>query len=338
MHRLGLWGVSLSVMWAASPGQWHVDSPKNGALIRSSFVVISGAAPRDECAQVLLAGVEAARVCASQAGTFERIVHLPSGRASIELRPDNQRTERPSAIELTIEPPPASFASGARTAEVHWEWMRSGDVVLSHSLGSEQADLYNAVFTHAAVYFGPASDGAALMAEAVTAADAEGLGEVRTVPIEQSMAFRHGTTVAILRPAAPLSLGERQALLEFLGSVVNRGLRYWSAAEDFSNLYSAWILWDPRADRPRDPVRFARVLDTLESRKFATDRFTCAGLVWRAYWTATQGRVDLAAPNHAEIGGRLAGALTRGFLARVQPWYILPDSLYRSGKLVEVRE
>jgi hypothetical protein len=305
--------------------------------------VLSGTATEGECARVLSAGAEIAKVCVSQTANqsgradfrtsgFQRVLRLPPGSRSIELRPEGGATESCCRIEIAVEAPSATPAT-----EVHWERMRPGDVVLSHSLGSEQADLYNAVFTHASIYFGPAPDGVALMAEAVTAADAQGLGEVRTVPIEQSMAFRRGTSVVILRPALPLNPRERQALLEFLGSVVNRGLTYWSA-EDFSNIYSAWLLWDPRAERPRDPVRFARVLDTLESRKFATDRFTCAGLVWRAYWTATEGRVDLAAPNRAEIGGRLAGAFTPGFLARVQSCYISPDSLYRSGKLLEVKE
>jgi len=317
--------------------------------MRSSFVVLSGTAPKGECARVWAAGAEIGKVCAGQTENqsakadltrigFQRILRLPSGLTSIEVRPERNPAGNISRIEITVEPHSASPPSEVHGAAVHWERMRPGDVVLSHSLNSEQTDLYNAVFTHAGLYFGPGSDGVPLMAEAVTAADAEGLGEVRTVPIEQSMAFRRGQSVTILRPAVPLNTRERLALFEFLGSVVNRGIRYWSAAEDFSNLYTAWILWDPRADRPRDPARFSHVLESLESRKFATDRFTCAGLVWRAYWAATQGRVDLASPNHTEIGGRLAGAFTPGFLGRVQPYYISPDSLYRSGKLLEVGE
>jgi len=306
--------------------------------------VLSGAAAEGECARVSSGGSEIARVCADRAGTpaegqgsqgfrFERILRLPPGLTSIEIKPEGHPADHSSRIEFTVDPPVAKAAP-----EVHWERMRPGDIVLSHSLHSEQTDLYNAVYTHAGIYFGPAPDGAALIAEAVTAADAEGLGEVRTVPIEQSLAFRLGTSVAILRPSTALRPVEERALVEFLGSVANRGLKYWSVAEDFSNMYSAWVLWDSRADRPRDPAAFERVVERLNASKLTTARFNCAGLIWRAYWTATQGRVDLATPNRAEIGGRLAGAFTPAFLARVQPYFISPDTLYRSGKLVEVQE
>ncbi len=332
MHLLR-YGVLLPFLWAASHAAiWHVDSPRDGTRIHSPFVVLAGTAPDGECARISSADPAVQRIC-SVAGEFHRILHLPPGRSSIEVKPEGLPAEEDSRIEIAVESPSTSSLS-----EVHWERLRIGDVVLSRSIGSQQADLYDAVFTHAGLYYGPSADGVPLIAEAVGPDDAEGLGEVRTVPIEQSFPFRRGENVAILRPAQPLTKSEQQELLEFLGRVVNKGLRYWSAAEDFSNMYSAWILWNPRADRPRDPVRFERIVHRLESSKLATDRFTCASLVWRAYWTATGGRVDLATPNRAEIGGRLGGAFTPGFLARVRPYFISPDSLYRSGKLVEVQE
>jgi len=336
LMRLCLSAALILMTWGgASAGQWRIDFPRDGARIHSSFVALSGTAPEGGCARVLSAGAEIAKVCAGEAGdpsAFQRIVRLPAGASSIELHSEGQRLN-PLAIAVVVEPP--ATQSGAK---VPWERMRPGDVVLSHSIGSEQADLYDAEFTHAAIYDGPSWEGAPLIAEAVTAEDAQGLGEVRTVPIEQSMAFRRGQRVAICRPVSPLRPRERRALLDFLGSVVNRGLKYWGTAEDFSYLYAAWMLWDQRADRPRDEARFARIVQVMESRKLATDRFTCATLVWRAYWAATEGNLDLASPNRAGIGGRLAGAFKPGFLRRVSPYYITPDSLYRSGKLREAEE
>jgi len=323
-------------VWTGSgPGEWRVETPPDGARIHSSFVALSGAAPAGGCAEVFSDGVRIAQVCAGSNGdpfAFQRILRLPPGARSIELRSPGAEVRTP-AVGITIEPPGAQAA-----ADAPWERMLPGDVVLSHSIGSEQGDLYNAVFTHAAICYGPSADGVPLIAEAVTAEDAQGLGEVRTVPIEQSMAYRRGERVAIYRSVAPLSLHERRALIEFLGSVVNHGLRYWSASEDFSNLYAAWLLWDPRADRPRDAGRFARLLNTMESRKLARDRFTCASLIWRAYWTATQGRLDLASPNCEHLGGRLGGALSPAFLRRIGSYYVSADSLLCGGKLREVAE
>ena len=336
MRLLCLCAALIQAASAASGGrEWRVETPREGARIHSSFVVLSGTAPDGACARVFSTGAEIANVCAGEAGdpsAFQRILCLRPGENSIELRPEGQ-TAGPLSVAVMVEPPVVQSS-----AKVRWERMLPGDVLLSHSIGSEQSDLYNAVFTHAAIYYGPSADGVPLIAEAVTAEDAQGLGEVHTVPIEQSMAFRRGERVAICRPVASLSLRERRSLLDFLGGVVNRGLRYWSTAADFSYLYSAWMLWDPRDDRPRDEARFARIVQVMESRKLSTDRFTCATLVWRAYWSATEGRLDLASPNRAKIGGRLAGAFKPGFLQRVSPYYITPDSLYESGKLSEVVE
>lgn len=231
-----------------------------------------------------------------------------------------------------MDPPAAKEAS-----PVHWEALQPGDILLSHSIGSEQGTLYDATFTHAAIYMGAGTDGTPHFAEAVIAADAQGLGEVRSVPIEDSLVYTRGQRVAIYRPAMPLSPSQMEATLSFLRTAVRSGARYWNADEDFSLMYEAWTLWNPKAAAPANTRKFRHVLDQMRDRKFSTERFTCASLVWRAYWTGTGGQLDLAAPNRASIGGRLGNAVSAEFLARVAPYYVSPDSLMLSGKLQEIQ-
>ncbi|MEI9814344.1 MAG: hypothetical protein WDO18_17640 [Acidobacteriota bacterium] len=66
--------------------------------------------------------------------------------------------------------------------------------------GASRPIFTNATFSHSAVYLGPDRDGMALLAEAVTEGDAEGMGEVRAIQIELSHPYKHAERVSILRP------------------------------------------------------------------------------------------------------------------------------------------
>jgi hypothetical protein len=302
----------------------HIDSPPPSTLIRSNFVGVAGRAASSTCYPAELDHEDLPPICADSGGHLTRLLQLSFGHHELLIAHQN--------IQLKMEPPDTKPAS-----RVRWDLLQPGDILLSHSIGSEQGSLYDATYTHAAIYLGPGDDGTALFAEAVIEADAQGLGEVRTVPIESSLVYTRGQTVGIFRPASPVSPEQLGATLAFVRGVVNRGAHYWSADEDFSLLYNAWVLWDQKGGRPRNARRFQQVLYQLEARKFSTQRFTCAGLVWRAYWNGTNGKLDLADPNRARMGGRMANALSAAFLARVGPYFVSPDSLLLSGKLQEVR-
>jgi hypothetical protein len=301
-----------------------IDSPPPEAIISSHFIAITGRGGAGACFPAQLDHTDLAPICADSSSRFTRLMQLSAGRHELQIA--QQR------ISITIEPPETKPASS-----VDWELLQPGDILLSHSIGSEQGELYAAKYTHTAIYMGPNERGMALVGEAVIEADAQGLGEVRTVPIENSLVYSRGRTAGIYRPASPLTPAEIDATLAFVRSVVNRA-RYWNADEDFSLLYSAWALWDQKAGGPRNARRFQLILDQLQARKLSTERFTCASLIWRAYWTGTHGTLDLADPNRARVGGRMANALSASFLARVTPYFVSPDSLLLSGKLREVRQ
>jgi hypothetical protein len=317
--------VMVGSLVATDLSQVHIDTPPDGASIQSGFVGVSGRAASRACLPAQLDGRDLLPLCADSSGRLDSLLRVSSGRHEILIGG--------RVITFSAHPPSTPPAS-----DVRWDLLQPADVILSHSIGSEQGDLYDATYTHAAIYLGPDENGTALLGEAVVEADAQGLGEVRTVSIENGLSYKRGQKIGIFRPVAPVSPTERDAVLAFVRGVVNRGLPYWSADQDFSLLYDAWLLWDAKLDRPRNSKRFQLVLDKLRSRKFARDRFTCAGLIWLAYWSGTHEKVDLAEPNRARIGGRMANALSPGFLARVNPYYVSPDSFLLAGKLREVSQ
>ena len=201
---------------------------------------------------------------------------------------------------------------------------------------SIQRSLYNPRYTHAAIYLGPGPDGVALLAEAVSEELAAGLGEIRAVPIEQALPWRGADAVDIFRLQGGLPSSEREELVRFVRGIVNGGSRFWSTGEEFAALYTVWLQWDQRRDRPVQEARFRAALERLQAHKLSLGRFNCATLVWRAYWEASKGRVDLGDPNRMEFAGRLATAFTPAFLERVRPYFLGPDALYLSGRLERV--
>jgi len=113
-----------------------------------------------------------------------------------------------------------------------------------------------------------------------------------------------------------------------------RGLPFQEAG-NFGDIYRAWLLWDPKRDRPRDAAEFQHLLDGLRRRLLATDAYDCATLVWHAYRDNTAGHIDLASPNRIAWGGA-AERESKRLVAALQPLLILPDSFALSGKLGRV--
>ena len=138
------------------------------------------------------------------------------------------------------------------------------------------------------------------------------MGEVRALPLERTWLYRDAVRADIYRLAQALRPEQRAAIVKFGRSVAAQHLPYRSTSS-FSDLYAAWLLWDPAADGPRNAERFDAALNRLREQKETLHSFDCATLVWRAYWEGTARTVDLGEPNRVELGGQLAGSLSAAF-------------------------
>lgn len=310
---------------------FSVASPRDGAVISSAYVALNGTASPDHCVEVTLDGQRPRSTCADSSGHFEMVVPAAQGNHILNVAPAEESASTAITIRTQTDPP-----VGVPLAAARWDLLREGDIILSHDAHSPQNALYAPVYTHAALYLGAGAGGAAEIAEAVSEESADGLGEVRSVPIEESLAWRTAQKIDLLRVNGGLGPRDRESILRFAKGLVNRELKFWSASDDFGAVYSMWLQWDPQHDRPLNPVRFQKALDGLRARKFSDQRFNCTTLVWRSYWEGSQGQIDLAAPNRMTLGGQFAHAFTPAFLGRVLPDFLTPDSLYRSGKLIPV--
>ena len=306
-------------------------SPRDGAKIPSAFVALTAAAPAGSCFEIARDEQRIGGACTDQRGHFDVVIRAAKGNHTILISGREDPTVTLRAIHVTTNPPGGS----PRTAGP-WDRLREGDVILSRSAESIQTALYEPRYTHAALYLGPGPDGAALLAEAVNEESAGGLGEVRAVPIEQTLEWREAQSIDIFRLRGGLSSPDREAVLAFARGVVSRGLKFWTTGEEFAALYAVWLQWDQHRDRPVHAARFQQALNRLQTHKFSMEKFNCATFIWRAYWEGSQERIDLGDPNRMKFGGRLAAAFTPAFLDRVRPYFLGPDSLYLSGRLEQV--
>lgn len=313
----------------SGPPSLLLASPQDGALIPSAFVAITGAAAAGTCLRVSLDAAAPRQACADASGKFDLVARAAKGAHALRAAADSG-----AAVEVRFSTDPPSSPPQAAAG---WDLLREGDIILSRTQDSPQIALYNPQFTHAALYLGPGRSGQALVAEAVSEEASEGLGEVRSVAIEHSLAWRTAQRVEFLRLRNGLDPAQRQAILRYARGEVNRGLKFWSAADDFGAVYKVWLKWDQKNDRPLDASRFDKALDGLRARMISDQRFNCTTFVWRTYWEGSKGRINLTEPNHMGLGGQLTHAFSPAFLQRVLPDFITPDSLYFSDKLSRVQ-
>jgi hypothetical protein len=321
-------GVLLGGLLSANSLQ--IASPPDGATVHSAFVALEATAASGACFGITVDAGRASRACADSSGHLQAVLRVGPGSHALRICGDHDAPAAARELHITANPPAAPTRTGAP-----WELLRVGDVVLSASADSVQRTLYDARYTHSAMYLGPGSDGAALLAEAVNEEAAAGLDTIRAVPIEQSLVWR-ADTADIFRLKDGLAPAERAAFVAFLRGVVNRGLKFRSTAEEFSALYNAWLQWDAKHDRPVQEARFQAALDRLHAHKSSLEKFNCTTLVWRAYQEASKGRIDLGDPNRMQFTGRLAGGFTPAFLERLRPYLLGPDAFYLSGRLEKV--
>jgi len=313
----------LCTLSAAHAQPVRLASPHDGARPQSAYVAIAGAAAASARVEVLDGGAPAAAIQADGAGHFERVVRLAAGRH--EIRVKSGGGEAVAHLEIGAYPAPKSPAP--------YELLQTGDVILAHGRDSQQDALYQPVYTHCALYVGPDADGTPLLLEAVSEDEATARGPVAAVPIDESLAWREADRVDVFRLATGLASEDRTRIVAWARRTAARGLPFRDA--EFGDIYRAWLLWDPKNDRPRDAAEFERLIGELRARLQASDAYDCATLVWHAYLDNTAAHIDLASPNRVKWGGAIERESKR-LAAVLQPVIVLPDSLSLSGKLRRV--
>jgi hypothetical protein len=263
-------------------------------------VTIEGTAAPSARIEVSDGGAPAAAILADGDGRFERVLRLGAGRHVIRVKSGGNE----ASVHIEI--------AGARTPQSpgRFELLQTGDVILAHDQNSQQHALYQPVYTHAALYIGPDAEGAPLLLEAVSEDNATPRGPVAELPIEESLAWRDADRVDIFRLAAGLSTEDRLRVVQWARRTAARGLPFRTA--EFGDLYRLWLLWDPKADKPRDAGEFQQLLGEMRTRLEAAGAYDCATLVWHAYRDNTAEHIDLASPNRVKFGGDDGGRSGRG--------------------------
>ena len=325
-HHVRRTWITLFFLSSALPGAQtlRVDSPPEGARPHSAYLTVAGAAAPLAAVEMWDNGAARAPLPADREGRFERVLRLAPGRHEIRLRSNG--AEVSVHLEIGAYPAPKPPAP--------YEKLQTGDILLVHDPNSQQDAIYQLVYTHCALYIGPGSDGAPLLLEAVSEADATPRGPVAAVPIEESLAWREKADRAdVFRLAAGLTSGDRARIVAWARQTANRGLPFLSS--EFGDIYRAWLLWDPQQNRPRDATEFENLTAELRARLEERNAFDCATLIWRAYLDNTAAHIDLAQPNRFTWGGAKQKEI-QGLMDALHTLLILPDSLALSGKLRRV--
>ena len=311
---------------AAIPPPPRIVTPREGVVLRTDYVAISGTSFALAKLEVLNGAQVAADIAADSLGRFALVLPLSPGDHELRVRPVGEPSLTSEAVSFRTKP------AGSPSCPARYEKLQAADIMLVHTRGSNQSRLYAPTYTHAALYLGPRADGVPLVAEAVTGEQSVSSDPAGAVPLDETLGWRNGDRVDIFRPNPPLTPAERDRAVAWARDTAARGLPFWSLTECFGLLFRAWLMWDTRLDAPRDPRGFEKVLEAFHARKLAVDRFDCVTLVWRAYWEGTHGRVDLSIPNRVTFGG-VGLTMSPRLLARLRPNFLLPDTFSSNGKL-----
>jgi hypothetical protein len=301
----------------------RLASPHDGAHPRTSYVALAGEAAPSAHLAILDGPAVADEIQSDALGHFECILRLSAGAHQLSVRSAAGKF----SIQLEIA------ANAAPSTSAPYESMQTGDVILAHDRNSQQDALYQPVYTHAALYVGPDGEGNPQLLEAVPEDIATRRGPIAIVPIQESVVWLEADRLDIFRPTGGLQRGDRARIVDWARRTAARGLPF--RTNELGDLYRAWLLWDPVADKPRDEEEFASIVNELRDRLQASDSYDCATLVWHAYLDNTSQHIDLAAPNRVTWRGAAVNESPR-FRDILHPLVILPDSFALSGKLRRV--
>lgn len=219
--------------------------------------------------------------------------------------------------------------------------LRAADILVTADPSSPQEILYGPNYTHTALYLGGDTDGTPLVAEAVTSSEAGTLGQVRSLPLEETLAWG-SNTIAAFRPIASLSPSgsTRASIVQWAKNITSQALPYWGLL-DLALPVEACLDWNPIFHIPLNPVKFWSYMAALNQDTQSTNKFICSTLVWHSYLAGTGGTLDISKPNNMSIApktilGALPCAKDGVFLQDLAAKFIVPETFVRSPKLQRV--
>ena len=321
---------------SCSSGPPQILTPSDGAAPRSVYVVLTGCGHPGDDINIFSDGSQLAtgNITVESDGYWEAVVKPGYGQHQL-MAQDTSGYSDPVTVNMSyhsVTPikDPSPFL-----------YMRKADILVTSSAGSPQTWIYGANYTHAALYMGGASDGTPLIAEAVTASESFGQGQVRTVALDRSTVYAgYPNRIAVFRPIQTLALtrAQRDSIVSWAQSTTGMGLPYWNVPTDMGiPIATAWLSWPPTT--PRKLLVLNAMLALLTHNETSTSKYICSTLVWQAYLNGTGGALDLSQPNlmSAAPGSILANYTDPLFMSILADHFIVPETFVRSPKLHQIR-
>ena len=321
-----------------------ITNPKNGAQPQSQFVALSGTGTAGHTINVQVDSVSLGSVVVDSEGNWEALTYISplAFGTSPAIQAQDQQTSNLSNV-VTVQITDTSFPPGP-VSTASFLPLRHADIFVDGDPSSAQEPLYGPNYTHTALYLGGDADGNPWLAEAVTPSEAGIWGQVRALPLNQSLVWNAlavpGSHIAAFTPQTPLPDATRDAIVSWANTITKQGLPYWNASTDFlAPILSADAIYV--ATLGVITPRFTSLLNLLNANKNSTTKFICSTLVWRAYWEGTGHTLDLSSPNLMSAApgsdlGNLPSLLRDSFIQQLDPVLVVPETFVRSPKLKQI--
>lgn len=327
-----------------NPGAWQgggsgscqvpqIQTPGPGAAPQSRYVALAGCGQAGNVVSILSDGVELASPTVDPDGNWETLIEPGSGSHQL-IAHDSNGSSDPLTVNMFYVSPPTKITDTSPFLA-----MQMADIVVDTDPNSPQTRIYGPNYTHVALYVGGDTNGTPLIAEAVTAAESNGLGQVRTLPLDLSLIYEPSSTrVAVFRPKQQLNKPQRESVVNaaqgFTGPPQqNKGLPYWQN-QDFLLIGKAWLEWPFHLLPGND---FNQLMAQIQSNTNSKSKFICSTLVWRSYLQGTGGTLDLSTPNlmSAAPGSILAPITDDNFLDLLRDDFIVPETFVRNTQKLQ---
>jgi hypothetical protein len=326
-----------------------ITNPHDGASPSSQFVAISGTGTAGDTLAVLVnnAPIGSNGVVVDSEGNWEALAFIGSAPLSATVQVQDNATNAFSntitvASQLTYSSQGPTVPADPIIALLP---LRHADIFVTASASSPQYLLYGPSYTHTALYLGGDANGTPLIAEAVTPAEAGSLGQVRSVPLEQSTVWTGAIRMTGWHPQTPLPGATSDAIVAWTLNITSQvpSLPYWNPVTDFAEpILGADLLFVATGGNLLSlPANFNRFLNELNNNKNSTSKFICSTLVWRAYYEGTGHTLDISNPNNmtataGSILGNLNPLFRSVFIQELDPVLVVPQTFVTSPLLKQI--